>query len=350
MKIINQNSTIRDYRDALLRGDIVINRDYQRSNQVWPDMAKSYLMETILREFPIPKLFLHQTQDRKTRKPIKHIVDGQQRTQAIMDFLADRFPLSRAIETEELRGLRFSDLDQEYTDKFLDYGLSVDLFTAAPIEQVIEVFRRMNSYTVPLNPEEKRHAGFQGAFKWFINRLSKTNQPTFRIVGAFSEKQFFRMADAKLLTEICHAIVNGIATTNARMLDAMYKQLDKEFAGETRIEDAITNALGVISGWVELHNGPLMKPYQLYSLILAVAHVRTRLPKLQSVFRINRSMTIDRDKAVQALSDLAEAVDRDDEDDDYSEFVLASTSKTNVKKERETRFVWCCRAITGRDA
>jgi len=349
MKIINQNSTIRDYRDALLRGDIVINRDYQRSNQVWPDMAKSYLMETILRDFPIPKLFLHQTQDRKTRKPIKHIVDGQQRTQAIMDFLEDKYPLSRAIETEELRGLKFSDLDQEYTDKFLDYGLSVDLFTAAPIEQVIEVFRRMNSYTVPLNPEEKRHAGYQGVFKWFINRLSKTNQPTFRTVGAFSEKQFFRMADAKLLTEICHAIDKGIATTNARMLDSMYKQFDIKFADEDAVEKAITTALGELSGWVELHNGPLMRPYQLYSLILAVAHARTRLRNLQSVFRVNRALTIDRDEAVRALSVLADAVEREDEDD-YSEFVSASTSKTNVKKERETRFVWFCRAITGRDA
>lgn len=156
------------------------------------------------------------------------------------------------------------------------------------------------------------------------------------------------MADAKLLTEICHAIVNGIATTNARMLDALYKSFDKKFDDEDEMEGAITTALGEIAGWVELHKGPLMKPYQLYSLILAVAHVRTRIPKLQSIFRVKRAKTIDRDVAVKALSDLAEAVEREDEDDDeYSEFVLASTSKTNVKKERETRFTWCCRAITG---
>ena len=71
----DETRVLRDYRDALLRGDIIINRDinrdYQRSSRVWPDMAKSYLMETILRDFPIPKLFLHQTQDTKTRKPIR---------------------------------------------------------------------------------------------------------------------------------------------------------------------------------------------------------------------------------------------------------------------------------------
>ena len=42
MKILNQNMTIRDYCAALGRGDIIINRDYQRSDQVWPQMAKSY--------------------------------------------------------------------------------------------------------------------------------------------------------------------------------------------------------------------------------------------------------------------------------------------------------------------
>src|SRR5687768_5354228 len=126
------------------------------------------------------------------------------------------------------------------------------------------------------------------------------------------------------------------------MLDSMYKQFNNEFADEATIEKAIATALGEISGWVELHNGPLMKPYQLYSLILAVAHARTLIPKLQSVFRVNLAQAIDRDEAVQALSVLAEAVEQEDEGD-YSEFVSASSSKTNVKKERETRFIWFCR-------
>ena len=138
---------------------------------------------------------------------------------------------------------------------------------------MIEVFRRMNSYTVPLNPEEKRHAGYQGEFKWFINRLSKTNQPTFRTVGAFSEKQFFRMADAKLLTEICHAIDKGIATTNARMLDNMYKDFDKKFADEDTIEKVITIALGELSAGLSYTTAP-DRPHQLYSLNLSAAHVR----------------------------------------------------------------------------
>jgi hypothetical protein len=348
MKIINQNLTIRDYRDAIRRGEIIINRHYQRSDQVWPEMAKSYLMETIILDFPVPKLYLHQTQDLKTRKPIKHIVDGQQRTQAIMDFCDDKFALSRKLETESLRGQTFSQLDEEVSEAFLNYGLSMDLFTAAPIDQVIEVFRRMNSYTVPLNPEEKRHAGFQGLFKWYISRLAKSLQPSFREIGAFSEKQIFRMADAKLLTETSHAILHGIETTNARKLDALYRSNDKKFDEEKELTDALKKAVGEITGWVELHEGLLMKPYQLYSLILATAHIRCRIQSMQALFRVQRARAIDRVEAVTALSTLADAVERED-DDDYEEFVLASTSKTNVKAHRETRFTWFCRALTGRD-
>ena len=40
-------------------------------------------------------------------------------------------------------------------------------------DQIRETFRRINSYTVPLNPEEHRHAVFQGDFKWFMHDLTK---------------------------------------------------------------------------------------------------------------------------------------------------------------------------------
>ena len=59
----------------------------------------------------------------------------------------------------------------------------------------------MNSYTVPLNPEEHRHASYQGRFKWFANRLGKRYNGVFREIGLFSEKQLLRMADTKLLAE-----------------------------------------------------------------------------------------------------------------------------------------------------
>ena len=347
MKILNQNMTIRDYCAALDRGDIIINRNYQRSDQVWPQMAKSYLIETVILDYPVPKLFLHQATDIRTRQSVKHIVDGQQRTQAIVDFRADRLTLSGALETDYLKGAVFSDLEEEIQQRFLDYGLSIDLFTAAPVDEVIEVFRRMNSYTVPLNPEEKRHAQFQGLFKWFVNSAAKRLQPNFMQLGTFSEKQIIRMLDAKLITEIAHAYFYGISTTNAKKLDMLYKSRNATFDQAGVLEADLTTAVAQLSGWPEIHKGPLTKPYQVYALVLALIHVRRSIPTLESIYASPNMNAIDSGVAIPALSLLADAIEQDDPAANYAEFVDASTSKTNVKAQRETRFRWFCRALVG---
>ena len=305
------------------------------------------MIETIILDYPVPKLFLHQATDIRTRQSVKHIVDGQQRTQAIVDFRADRLTLSGALETDYLKGAVFSYLDEEVQQRFLDYGLSIDLFTAAPVNEVIEVFRRMNSYTVPLNPEEKRHAQFQGLFKWFVNTSAKRLQPNFMQLGTFSQKQIIRMLDAKLITEIAHAYFYGISTTNAKKLDALYKSRDATFDEADVLEADLTTALVQLSEWPELYNGPLIKPYQLYALVLALIHVRRSIPTLEPVYASPNMDIIDSGIALPALSLLADAIEQDDLAADYPEFVDASTSKTNAKGQRETRFRWLCRALVG---
>src|SRR5216683_1809309 len=214
MKISPTQMTVADYCAAMQRSEIVVNRKYQRSDKVWPPVAKSYLIETMLLDYPVPKLSLFQVTDLKTRKTYKEIVDGQQRSSTIFEFFNDEFALSRNLETDEVAGKKFSELEDEFKSKFLEYSLGMDLFLSATPPEVVEVFRRINSYTIPLNPEEHRHASYQGPFKWFIASLAKRLEAVFVLIGLFSEKQLVRMADTKLLTEICDALLNGIRTTS----------------------------------------------------------------------------------------------------------------------------------------
>ena len=211
--------TVADYCVAMERSEIVVNRDYQRSDQVWPAAAKSYLIETIILGYPVPKLSLYQVLDLKSRKTSKEIVDGQQRSVTIRQFNNDQFSLSRSLETEDVAGRKYSELNSEFQSRFLEYSLSLDIFLSATPDEVVEVFRRINSYTIPLNPEEQRHAVYQGPFKWFIARLARRLEAFFLSIGLFGQKQFIRMADIKLLTEICDALINGIRTTNKSILD-----------------------------------------------------------------------------------------------------------------------------------
>ena len=223
MRTMPTNMTIQDFLAALSRGEIKVNRDYQRSDGVWPEAARSYLVETVLYDFPIPKLALHQITDVLTGTSHKELVDGQQRCATLKAFREDAFKLSSVVEHSELRGQSYSSLSVEQRTIFLSYQLNIDLFLGAEPGEIREVFRRMNSYTVPLNFEEQRHALFQGAFKWFLHRVGLSLNDAWVEMGIFGQKAIVRMGDTKLLAEMCHALIHGIKTTNKKMLDGLYR-------------------------------------------------------------------------------------------------------------------------------
>ncbi len=57
---------ITNYLRMLDRGEVSINREYQRNPGIWSLAARSFLVETVLKNFPIPKLSLHQRTDPET--------------------------------------------------------------------------------------------------------------------------------------------------------------------------------------------------------------------------------------------------------------------------------------------
>lgn len=348
MNIVPTNFTVADYCVAMKRGEIIVNREYQRSDQVWPLAARSYLIETILLGYPMPKLSLYQLTDLKSKKTYKEIVDGQQRSIAIRDFYDDKLRLSESLETEEVAAKTYSELDDDHKARFVNYQLSVDLFIAAAAEEVREVFRRMNSYTVPLNPEEQRHATFQGKFKWFVNRLARRFDETFVQMGVFGQKQLVRMADTKLFAEIIHSLLFGIQTTRKSTLDALYRDKDEEFLEVQMVENRIVAAIDQLSSWSQLHNGPLMKSYVMYSLILAVTHMKRSVRTLEGLYVSRRLRQFDDSVVLPKLTALAEAIENPESAGKLEEFVKACVSHTNVREQRAHRFVWLCKALGGK--
>lgn len=338
--------TVADYCKAMARNEIIVNKDYQRSDKVWPPAARSYLIETILKGFPVPKLYLYQITDVKSRETHKEIVDGQQRSAAILDFYNDKFKVTKLAENEDIRNRRYSELDGDDQQAFLDYAIDVDLFVSATTAEVIEVFRRMNSYTVPLNPEEQRHACYQGKFKWFINDVADKLEGVFLQTGTFKEKQLVRMADNKLLTELCDSFRNGIRTTTKEILDALYKRYDSVFPEQEDYYNRLTTAFNFIRNMEAIHETPLMKPYMVYSLVQAVTHTLKPLRKLSKYSKSPKVRYLDLDSVLPNLTTLAQAAEQDEAEGKFADFIKASTEKTNVRENRIVRFKWFCKALT----
>ena len=128
-------------------GRLILSPYFQR-NLVWRDLHKRDFIETILRGYPFPQIFIARGDiDIETMTSQSCVVDGQQRMNAIMEFLQDKFPAA---------GRRFSEMDQTEKEAFLKYQIPViDLEMKATDPSVIDVFKRLNRTFYSLSSIEK---------------------------------------------------------------------------------------------------------------------------------------------------------------------------------------------------
>jgi hypothetical protein len=342
MQVLSTNMTIADYCEDMTHKAIVVNPDYQRSNRIWPAAARSYLLDTILHGYPVPKISLYQRTDVATRKTYKEIVDGQQRSRAIHDFYSDNLRLSGK---GEYIGSIYSTLDEDLQHAFLDYRLSIDLFVGVTDQEIREVFRRTNSYNVPLNDAEKRHATYQGAFKWYALGLSERYSQLLKSLGTFTNSQLVRMADISMFTDVIYTVLNGISSASEVKLDSVYRQFDASFPIQQEMDARFTVAFDRLMAFESLRGGFMMKSYNVFTLLLALMHVEAPIPKLILEFDTRNLPSLAPDLVETNLSMLADIGENGGEGE-LKEFYEACSKGTNRIGQRQVRFVWACRALT----
>lgn len=344
MRVTPSSFTIAEYCQQMSEKSIIVNHDYQRSDKVWPPAARSYLIETVLLGYPIPKLALYQTTDLRTKKTKKEIVDGQQRSQVIFDFLHDKF---RITGKGEFGGKKFSHLEPEEQQRFVDYALTVDLFVSATPNEIRQVFRRMNSYTVPLNPQEKRHATHQGELKWFIVAMVEAYSETLKSIGVFGERQLSRMADAALLSDVIFTLEEGIKSASDRALDGFYEKHEATFPQCDDYTTRLVTAIDQIIEWPDIHGSSLMKSYNIYSLLLAIMHASQPMTagNFNEVYQRIAPARVDPQYALPNLTLLAAAIEDPAAYPQFGEYVDSCSKATNRIEQRKRRFFWLSKAL-----
>jgi len=336
MKILAWNKPLSEYLDLMQAKRIVVNHDYQRSAKVWPRNAQSYLVETVILHLILPRLLLHKVG--RGPNALTEIVDGQQRSMALSAFRRDELRLSGAVDRLSLKNKTYSTLTPRDKKRFDSYELVMDRFEEASRTDIREVFRRLNSYTVPLSPEEKRHAKFQGEFKWFMRRQCELYGKQLEDLEILSDTNLNRMLDAKLLSEIAHAILNGITTTNATSLNRLYKNYDDVFDVEPVLEKRFRELFSFLENAPRL-TGRLATPFHAYSYFLAISHSQDSIATLANLVpeRIAGRTKAVVLKNLQELERVA-GLEEDRVPRRFEDFYNASRKGTNVKRAREDRF------------
>lgn len=345
MQITTSNYSVVEIIDMINRKELTVNREYQRGTGLWPDGPSSYFIDTILEGFPFPKIYMYEFIDRGDRRMRKEIVDGQQRITAIQRYMNNEF----AIKGEsKFSGLRFRDLTEEDQIRFSSYTISVDVIRNATRGEILQMFRRMNAYTLPLNEPEKRHSSFQGKFKWFVNDMADSLNDFFVEYGVFKQRQIVRMADAELISECVLSIERGIVSTSASDLTKLYKAYDDDFPNSGDYYFRLRSTFDFIVGELsDLRNTNMMKPYALHSLVTALLHAQYGIPEIEQHYRVQRPAPFNpnRQTIVNNLLTLAQAHEAKEIDGVYGLYVWGCEAAVNRAPRRYARTMSIFRAL-----
>jgi hypothetical protein len=328
--------------------DLVVNNDYQRGARLWPPAAKSYFIDTIIKDFPFPKVYFYERLDKETKRPRREIVDGQQRITTIVEFMDGKFSLGK--NAMGLEGKKYTHLTEEQQEAFLSYTVSVDVIRNADRSEILQMFRRMNAFTLPLNAAEKRHCEFFGSFKDWVNTVLDKFDSLIVEWGILTSRQVMRMGDAELVADLALAIKEGIVSTSPPKLLSLYKENDTDFPERDLMDERIRGAIEVIiTDFSELRSTYMTRPHIFHSLVCALIHNKFGLVGAEA--QIGCASTgnyySERDIALSSLKRLAVAHEEKDSGE-YREYVQAASEGGNRANQRGTRIKWICRALQGK--
>lgn len=349
MPTILEQYRITDFLEWHKEKKLLLNPNFQRG-PVWTPAARTYLIDTILRQLPIPKIYLRTTIDPQTKKSFREVVDGQQRLQAIIDFSNNEFSLSK--RAGEFEGLRYKTMNQELQEKFLSYPIAVDQLVNAKDDDVLEVFARLNSYSVQLNHPEKRHARFQGEFKWSVRSASKRWSKLWDTCKILTVRERVRMLDDSLMAEMFGVLLEGVRDGGQAKIDSLYKRYDDKFDPSEGLPNRLDNVLKYfLTNFAEgLTNTPLLKSAHFLMLFAAIAHSIHGIPRgdVDEIDFPNKdsSQLKDIGAAIDNLRELASVIDSEIPSDKFLEFWKASKSSTHRIASRKVRFLTCYRALS----
>lgn len=323
-----------DYQQLLVQdlvnldktGELDYSPWYQRRS-VWTTSQKSYLINTLHEQKPIPALYVRYALDLDRGKTVREVVDGQQRTRAILDYCQDKFP-ARHPSTGKRQIL--SQLSRKQRQVFLLTALPVGYLLDASDADVIDIFGRINSVSKSLNAQEKRNAQFSGEFKQFCLEQAASRVEMWRTYHIFTANDIARMNEVQFMSELTLNLLNGLSDFGQKKLNALYLQFEECFphrAEMTRRMDLLFDFIIDLDPLVIRETVFKQQPL-FFSLMLALDSQK----KLDG--RRSEDALREMDARYRLESDRQTVADR--------EFVIASTSTTQRIRQRKIRHDYIC--------
>lgn len=168
---IDQQMLSLKYIMELIDADLMeLNPGYER-NRVWKDKKKkSLLIESLMLRIPIPAFYFYENEDTKFQ-----VIDGQQRLATIHEFVNNEFCLTGLEYLKDTCNRKyFKEIDVKYQQRIYRTQIAVNILDArSPKTVIYDIFRRINTGGMKLNPQEMRNAICKPFIREFLKQSTQ---------------------------------------------------------------------------------------------------------------------------------------------------------------------------------
>jgi hypothetical protein len=209
------------YEDDLLN----LEPGFQRQS-VWSERDRAKLIDSILRNYPLPAIFLYRRQE--DGQIVYDVIDGKQRIESILKFVGEmrgRYWLRTQLPgSEELEWVDYKKICRRKLQHVITgYRIPV-IEVDGDMGDIIDVFVRINSTGKALTPQEKRRAKYYNSpFLKEADWLARRYEWYFEEMGILSAGQISRMKHVELICELMLSIHQGDVINKKTALDRVMK-------------------------------------------------------------------------------------------------------------------------------
>jgi len=273
-----------DLYNKITAGSLILGPDFQRK-LVWKKQHKFAFIDTILMNFPFPEIYIASDElDISSLQSKELVVDGKQRLSTIVDYIQNRNDFQN-----QNRITPFDDLETSDKKEFLNYLITVKDLKDIGQDNIIEVFKRINSTNYSLNSNEILNAEFGGGeFAIFCKQLIDkeyliTEKETSILVtegirndvadffennAIFSGNDIKRMFDSQYLMLIVSTILEGSYFGRSSKINHYLEKYNDEFSNYQDILNKILNSIKIVQSFKFSPGSYWFNKANLYTLLV----------------------------------------------------------------------------------
>jgi len=197
--ISHQTLTISSIMRRLKEDAIDLYPDFQRHADLWTVKQQSLLIESVLIRIPLPAFYFDAADNDRWQ-----VIDGLQRLCAINNFAVRKDLKLTGLEyLKQFEDYTYDSLPAPFQRQIEETNIITYLLKSGTPEVKYNIFKRINTGGVVLNPQEIRNALNQGIPTTFIAELASLD--SFKQATKLSEK---RMTDKEFVTRFITFYLN----------------------------------------------------------------------------------------------------------------------------------------------